>query len=308
MPYISPKDRKDLIFGVQHGFDFIAASFVRTAEDVEEIRTILKQYGGEDIQIIAKIENNQGVKNIDSIINAADGVMVARGDMGVEIPLEDVPVIQKMIIKKVYNAGKFVITATQMLDSMIQNPRPTRAEATDVANAVYDGTSAIMLSGETAMGKYPVEAVRTMARIAVRTEQDINYQSRLRDRDIPKNPTITDAISHSACTMAGDLNASAILSVTLSGRTAHMISKYRPSSPILAGCMMEKVWRQMSLCWGVTPILMNRKEDDTEVLFEHAVERAEEEKLIEEGDVIILTAGMPLGISGTTNLIKAVMV
>lgn len=308
MPYISPKDRKDLIFGVQHGFDFIAASFVRTAEDVEEIRTILKQYGGEDIQVIAKIENNQGVKNIDSIINAADGVMVARGDMGVEIPLEEVPVIQKMIIKKVYNAGKFVITATQMLDSMIQNPRPTRAEATDVANAVYDGTSAIMLSGETAMGKYPVEAVRTMARIAVRTEQDINYQSRLKDRDIPKNPTITDAISHSACTMAGDLNASAILSVTLSGRTAHMISKYRPSSPILAGCMNEKVWRQMSLCWGVTPILMNKKEDDTEVLFEHAVERAEEEKLIEEGDVIILTAGMPLGISGTTNLIKAVMV
>lgn len=304
MPFLSPKDRKDLVFGVQHGYDFIAASFVRTANDVKEMREFLNQYGGNDIQIIAKIENSQGIKNIDSIIREADGIMVARGDMGVEIPIEEVPVIQKMIIKKVYNAGKFVITATQMLDSMIKNPRPTRAEATDVTNAVYDGTSAIMLSGETAAGEYPVEALKTMSRIACRTEKDINYKSRLKERIIIKNPSVTDAISHSACTMAGDLNATAIVTVTMSGRTAHMVSKYRPESPIIAGCIKEKVWRQMGLCWGVTPILI-KEESDAETLFKDALEAAKSHKLLEEGDTVIFTAGIPLGISGTTNLIRA---
>jgi pyruvate kinase len=307
MPFLSPKDRKDLIFGVQHGFDFIAASFVRTADDVREMRAFLKEYGGDDIQIIAKIESYQGIKNIDAIIKEADGVMVARGDMGVEIPLEDVPAIQKMIIKKGYKAGKFVITATQMLDSMMKNPRPTRAEATDVANAVYDGTSAIMLSGETAAGKYPVEACDTMARIAVKTEQDINYTSRLKEREVIKNPSVTDAVSHSACTMSSDLNASAIMTVTMSGRTAHMVSKYRPESPIIAGCIKRKVWRQMGLCWGVTPMLIEEK-NDAEELFAHAIDRAEDANLLEEGDTVIITAGIPLGISGTTNMIKTVYV
>ncbi|MCR4782458.1 MAG: pyruvate kinase [Lachnospiraceae bacterium] len=307
MPFLSPKDKKDLIFGVQHGFDFIAASFVRTADDIKEMRAFLKEYGGDDIQIIAKIESYQGIKNIDAIISEADGVMVARGDMGVEIPLEEVPPIQKMIIKKGYKAGKFVITATQMLDSMMKNPRPTRAEATDVANAVYDGTSAVMLSGETAAGKYPVEACATMAKICERTEKDINYVSRLKEREIRKNPSVTDAVSHSACTMASDLNASAIMTVTMSGRTAHMVSKYRPASPIIAGCIKKKVWRQMGLCWGVTPILIEEK-TDAEELFSYAVDVAEKAKLLEEGDTVIITAGMPLGISGTTNMLKTIYV
>ena len=307
MEYISPKDKKDLIFAVQQDFDFVAASFTRTADDVNAIRDVLREYGGDNIQIIAKIENNQGINNIDSIIEAADGVMVARGDMGVEVPLEEVPVIQKMIIKKAYNAGKFVITATQMLDSMMSHPRPTRAEATDVANAIYDGTSAIMLSGETAAGKYPLEAVKTMDKIARRTEQDINYLNRLKTREAESELSITDAISHSACMLAGDLNATAIVTVTKSGRTAHMIAKYRPSSPIIAGCISEKVWRQMSLCWSVTPILLEEK-DDAEELFDHAVNRSLDAHLVKEGDTVILTAGVPVGLSGTTNLIKAMEV
>ena len=246
--------------------------------------------------------------NIDEIIDAADGVMVARGDMGVEIPLEDVPVIQKMIIKKVYEAGKFVVTATQMLDSMISHPRPTRAEATDVANAVYDGTSAIMLSGETAAGKYPVEAVATMDRIARRTEQDIHYRSRMIKNETDKSESsITDGITHSACLLAGDLNATAIVTVTKSGRTAHAVSKFRPASPIIAGCIDDKVCRQMNLCWGTTPIMI-QEEKDAEELFAHTISRCEEENLLVEGDVIVLIAGVPLGISGTTNLIKAQMV
>ncbi len=307
MEFISPKDKKDLIFAVQQDFDFIAASFTRTADDVLAVREVLKEYGGENIQIIAKIENNQGIENIDEILEVADGVMVARGDMGVEIPMEEVPIIQKIIIKKAYNAGRFVITATQMLDSMMSHPRPTRAEVTDVANAIYDGTSAIMLSGETAAGKYPVDAVKTMDRIARRTESDINYLNRLKNRETEENTTITDAISHSACTLAGDLDAAAIVTVTKSGRTAHMIAKYRPGNPIIAGCISEKVWRQMGLCWGVTPILCEEK-DDAEVLFEHAVERSEAANLVKEGDTIIMTAGVPVGLSGTTNLIKAMVV
>ena len=307
MPYISEKDYSDILFAVEHDYDYIAASFVRTADDVLAIRRILEEKGGSDIKIIAKIENMQGVQNIDEIIHVSDGVMVARGDMGVEIPLEDVPVMQKMIIKKVSEAGKIVITATQMLDSMMKNPRPTRAESTDVANAIYDGTSAIMLSGETAAGKYPVEALKTMVRIAVRTEQDINYLQRFRQRHTLCNPDVTNAISHATCTMSVDLNASAIITVTKSGRTSLMVSKYRPVSPIVGACLTEKVYRQMGLFWGVTPLLIEEK-TSADDLFEHAVDATEASGLVTKGDVVVLTAGVPLGVSGTTNLIKVQVV
>ncbi len=303
MPYISQKDYDDIVFGIENDFDFIAASFVRSAEDVLEIRRIFEEKDCHDVNIISKIENMQGVENIDEIIKVSDGIMVARGDMGVEIPLEDVPVIQKMIIQKVYNAGKQVITATQMLDSMIKNPRPTRAEATDVANAIYDGTSAIMLSGETAAGMYPVEAVRTMVKIATRTERDIDYTARFKQRESMSNPDITNAISHATCTTASDLNAAAIITVTQSGRTARMVSKYRPSCPIIGCSMSEKVCRQLNLSWGVTPLLLERKENADD-LFEHAVDEAEKAGLVSMGDITVITAGIPLGVSGTTNMIK----
>ena len=303
MPFISEKDYGDICFAVENDYDFIAASFVRTAEDVMEIRKILAEKGGEDIKIISKIENMQGVRNIDEIIRVSDGIMVARGDMGVEIPLEDVPVMQKMIIKKVCDAGKIVITATQMLDSMMKNPRPTRAEATDVANAIYDGTSAIMLSGETAAGMYPIEAVKTMVRIATRTEQDINYLQRFRQRRAMCNPDVTSAISHATCTMAGDLSAAAIVTVTKSGRTARMISKYRPNCTIVGECLTEKVCRQLNLEWGVEPVLI-AEEKNADMLFEKAVDVAEATGFVSKGDIVVLTGGVPLGVSGTTNLIK----
>jgi len=303
MPYISEKDYNDIVFGIENDYDYIAASFVRTADDVLAIREILKEKGGTDIKIIAKIENMQGVQNIDEIIRVTDGVMVARGDMGVEIPLEDVPVMQKMIIKKCYESGKVVITATQMLDSMMKNPRPTRAESTDVANAIYDGTSAIMLSGETAAGAYPVEALQTMVRIAMRTERDINYWYRFHARHTQADPDVTSAISHATCTMSEDLNAAAIITVTKSGRTARMVSKYRPATPIVCGCLTEKVYRQTGLFWGVHPILLEEK-NNADDLFDYAVDATEKAGYISKGDVVILTAGVPLGVSGTTNLIK----
>ena len=303
MPFISPKDREDIIFGIQNGYDFIAASFTRNANDIMEIRNIMKEYNCTTTNIIAKIENLEGVENIDEIIEASDGIMIARGDMGVEIPIEDVPVIQKMIIKKVYNSGKQVITATQMLDSMIKNPRPTRAETTDVANAIYDGTSAIMLSGETAAGLYPVEALKTMVRIAVRTEQDIDYKKRFRLLDSEKNPDITDAISHATCTTAHDLNAAMIITVTKSGKTARMISRYRPACTIIGCTTEEHVCRQLNLSWGVKP-LMIEEEKDTFELFEHAVETIEEKGLLKKGELTVITAGVPLRVSGTTNIIK----
>lgn len=303
MPFISETDYSDIVFGIKNGFDFIAASFTRTADDILQIRKILEEHDCKNVNIIAKIENKQGVDNIDDIIRVSDGIMVARGDMGVEIPMEDVPVIQKILIEKVYKAGKQVITATQMLDSMMKHPRPTRAEATDVANAVYDGTSAIMLSGETAAGDYPVEALQTMVKIASRTEQDINYMSRLKKRSILTNPDITNAIAHATCTTAMDLNASAIITVSNSGRTARMVSKYRPACPII-GCSVNKdVCRKMSLSWGVTPLLVELKHNSDE-LFDHAVDKAEEMGLIKQGEIVVLTAGVPLGISGTTNMIK----
>ena len=303
MPFISETDYSDIVFGIENGFDFIAASFTRTADDILQIRKILEEHDCKSVNIIAKIENKQGVDNIDDIIRVSDGIMVARGDMGVEIPMEDVPVIQKILIEKEYKAGKQVITATQMLDSMMKHPRPTRAEATDVANAVYDGTSAIMLSGETAAGDYPVEALQTMVKIASRTEQDINYMSRLKKRSILTNPDITNAIAHATCTTAMDLNASAIITVSNSGRTARMVSKYRPACPII-GCSVNKdVCRKMSLSWGVTPLLVELKHNSDE-LFDHAVDKAEEMGLIKQGEIVVLTAGVPLGISGTTNMIK----
>ena len=302
MPYISEKDYEDIVFGIENDFDFIAASFVRTADDVMQIRKIFAEKNCRNVNIISKIENMQGVQNIDEIIQVSDGIMVARGDMGVEIPLEDVPAIQKMIIKKVVNAGKQVITATQMLDSMMKNPRPTRAEATDVANAIYDGTSAIMLSGETAAGMYPVESVKTMVKIAIRTEQDINYSARFKQRE-SENPDITNAISHATCTTAMDLNAAAIITVTWSGETARMISKYRPCCNIIGGSINQKVCRQLNLSWGVTPLEVKQKED-TDELFSHAVEMAEQAGLVSVGDITVITAGVPLSVPGNTNLLK----
>lgn len=303
MPFISAQDKSDLEFGIEQGFDFIAASFTRRAEDIMEIRRLLDSHDCSTINIIAKIENKEGVENIDEIIRVADGIMVARGDMGVEIPMEDVPVLQKQIIQKTYKAGKRVITATQMLDSMMRNPRPTRAEAADVANAVYDGTSAVMLSGETAAGDYPVEALQTMAKICIRTERDINYESRLKKREIMADPDITNAIAHATCTTAGDLNASAIVTVTSSGHTARMVSKYRPQCPIIGCSFSENVCRQMNLSWGVTPIRVDIK-DNSDELFDHAVDAALEKGLVDQGDIVVLTAGVPLGVSGTTNMIK----
>lgn len=307
LPYVSEADREDIIFGIENDFDFIAASFVRTADDVLQIRKILDEYGCNNINIISKIENMQGVENIDEIIKVSDGIMVARGDMGVEIPLEEVPVIQKMIIKKVYNADKQVITATQMLDSMMKNPRPTRAEATDVANAIYDGTSAIMLSGETAAGKYPVEALRTMIRIAARAEEDIDYNKRFHNRDSIINPDITSAISHATCTTAMDLGAAAIVTVSKSGKTARMISKYRPSCPIIGCSPIEKVCRQINLSWGVQPLLIP-EENNVDDLFEDAVNAAQRKGYVKNGEITVITAGVPLGVSGTTNLVKVQVV
>lgn len=303
LPYVSEKDRQDILFGIEKDFDFVAASFVRCADDVLQIRRILDENGGKNIEIISKIENREGVDNIDEIIEVSNGIMIARGDMGVEIASEEVPVIQKMIIKKVYEAGKKVITATQMLDSMMKNPRPTRAETTDVANAIYDGTSAIMLSGETAAGKYPVEALQTMVRIATRTEQDIDYRKRFFGYDHKASTNITDAICHATCTTAHDLNASAILTVTKTGTSARMISRYRPGCQIIGCTMNEKVGRQLNLSWGVRPLLIMEESDVIE-LFNHSVSNARDYGFLNPGELVVITSGVPLGMAGTTNMIK----
>jgi len=303
LPYISDKDRQDILFGIEKDYDFIAASFVRCADDVKQIRQILNENGGSKIEIISKIENREGVDNNDEIIDASEGIMIARGDMGVEIPSEEVPVIQKMIIKKVYEAGKKVITATQMLDSMMKNPRPTRAETTDVANAIYDGTSAIMLSGETAAGRYPVESLQTMVRIAERTEEDIDYRKRFFGYDHRASSNITDAICHATCTTAHDLNASGILTVTKSGTSARMISRYRPNCQIIGCTTDEKVGRQLNLSWGVRPLLIMEESDVIE-LFNHAVNNARDYGFLNPGELVVITSGIPLGIAGTTNMIK----
>lgn len=303
MPYISDRDMADLEFGAKMGYDFIAASFCRSAADISYLRKFTQCLGWNDVRIIAKIENSDGVKNIDEILEVADGIMVARGDMGVEIPFEQIPAIQKELIQKGYNAGKQVITATQMLESMISNPRPTRAEITDVANAIYDGTSAIMLSGETAAGKYPVETVKAMALIAKTTEKDINYKARFSKREQAENKDITNAISHATVTTAHDLDANAIITVTKTGTTARMISKYRPTCPIVGCTTDETILRQLNLSWGIIPVLVEEK-TNTDELFDHAIETAKTKKLLKNDDLIVITAGVPLGMSGTTNLLK----
>ena len=306
MPYISDTDRADIIFCAKMGFDFLAASFARCADDILQVRKILDEHNSK-AKIIAKIENMQGIENLEEILEVSDGIMVARGDMGVEIPLEDVPILQKEMIKKAVAQGKHVITATQMLESMISNPRPTRAETADVANAIYDGTTAIMLSGETAAGQYPIEAVTTMARIAERAEQDIDYGGRLKKFQQEEELNKTTAICHATCTTAIDLNAAAILTVTMSGFTAGMISKYKPICPIIACSVNPRVCRQLNLAWGVTPILIE-KEDNTEDLFDSAVRQAEKNGYVKKGDTVIITAGVPLGISGKTNMLKVMEV
>lgn len=307
MPYISEVDREDIIFGIEHGFDFLAASFARCKEDILEVRKILDSRGSK-MKIIAKIENMQGINNLDEILEVSDGIMVARGDMGVEVPMEEVPILQKVMIKKAVEKGKHVITATQMLESMIKNPRPTRAEATDIANAIFDGTTAIMLSGESAAGLYPVEAVKTMARIAERAEQDIDYRSRMhRNQMQSATPDITTAISYATCTVAMDLKAAAIITVTLSGFTADMIARYKPGCKIIGCTPDEKVCRQLNLLWGVNPILI-KKEQTTDSLFEEAVFQSKKAGLIKAGDTVVITAGVPLGIAGKTDMIHVVEV
>jgi pyruvate kinase len=306
MPYMSQRDKDDIIFGIQQGYDFIAASFVRTAQDVYDIRNLLNQYDS-NIRIIAKIENREGVNNIDSILAAADAVMVARGDLGVEIDFTELPGIQKTVIDRSFSFGKPIVTATQMLDSMIVNPRPTRAEISDVANAIYDGTSAIMLSGETAAGAYPVEALKTMSAIAERTEQEGFH---LRGRTMDFNPgkiSVSDATAHAACLTARDVNAAAIVTVSESGTTARLLSKYRPQQPIIACVMREQVQRQLSLSWGITPLMMSLAHS-TDELIEMSTALAKENGYLHNGELAVVTAGVPVGVSGTTNMIKIHMV
>lgn len=303
LPSLTVKDVEDIVFGVENEFDFIAASFVRKASDVIEIKKVLEKNGGLGIKVIAKIENGEGINNLDEIIKVADGIMVARGDLGVEIPVEEVPIVQKEIIKKCYTNGKPVITATQMLDSMIRNPRPTRAEASDVANAIYDGTSVIMLSGETAVGKYPVETLEMMGKIAEKAENSIHYWKRFSSAPFDLQVSVTNAISHATCTTAMDLNAAAIITVTQSGQTARMISRFRPSCPIISTTTDRRVHRQLMLSWGVKPYLV-REASSTDEMFDMGVDKALESGLVHNGDLVVITAGVPIGISGTTNILK----
>lgn len=303
LPFINDKDRADILFGIQNGFDFIAASFVRNSNDIKELREELRKHNGEGIKIISKIEIREGVENIDDIIRVSDGVMIARGDMGVEIPFEELPSIQKSIIRKCYSAGKTVITATQMLDSMIRNPRPTRAEITDVANAIYDGTSAIMLSGETSVGKYPLESLLTMSKIAVETECDIDFVKRFNDIHVSVSRNVTNAVSRAACETAHILGAAAIVCVTKSGHTAHMVSKYHPACPILAVTTSEDVFYELSLAWGVVPV-KSQKRNSTDEVFQQAVHKSSESKLVKNGDLLVITGGMIADVSGTTNTVK----
>ena len=306
MPYLSQRDRDDIIFGVQQGFDFIAASFVRTAQDVYDIRNLLNEYDS-NIRIIAKIENREGVNNIDSILAAADAVMVARGDLGVEIDFTELPGIQKSVIDRSFSFGKPIVTATQMLDSMMVNPRPTRAEISDVANAIYDGTSAIMLSGETAAGAYPVEALKTMSAIAERTENEVHYRdNRLVDASNGQI-SVSDATAHAACLTAKDVNASAIVTVSESGNTARLLSKYRPAQPIIACVMSEQVQRQLAISWGITPLMMALAHN-TDELIEMSTSLAKENGYLHDGELAVVTAGVPVGVSGTTNMIKIHMI
>ena len=304
LPALTEKDIADIRFGVENDFDFVAASFVRRAADVEAVRAVLHDCGGDNVKMIAKIENQEGVDNLDEILEAADGIMVARGDLGVEIPAARVPILQKQMIRKGLQQGKPVITATQMLDSMMRNPRPTRAEVSDVANAVYDGTGSVMLSGETAGGKYPVEALQAMVGIVTETESAIDYWKQFQKQRVLPASNINDAITHTCCLTAKDLDAKAILTATNSGRSARMICRFRPACPIAALTMHEKVRRQLNISWGVTPYLTGEV-NSTDRIFSLSAEVALKEKLVQNGDTVVITAGVPLGKSGSTNLIKA---
>ena len=305
LPALTEKDILDVQFAPKAGFDYIAASFIRQASDVVKMRQVLAEAGGSDIQIIAKIENREGVDNIDEIIEVADGIMVARGDLGVEIPTEEVPIVQKMLIKKANEAGKPVVTATQMLDSMIRNPRPTRAEATDVANAIFDGTSAIMLSGETAKGDYPVEAIQTMARIAETAEAEILKDGMAHLKPAAYGISMTNAMSHAACSTAKELRSACIISITKSGYTARSISKFKPACPIIGCTYNERVLRQLNLVWGCQPVLIDGKSDaSTDEAFATSVDKIEQLGLAKQGDTIVLAAGVPSGLEGASNIMR----
>ncbi len=311
LPGITEKDKNDILFGIEQGYDFIAASFVRNADCIRDIRAILNEHNS-DIKIIAKIENAEGIDNIDEIIDVADGIMVARGDMGVEIPAEEVPHVQKMIISKCNDKFKPVITATQMLDSMMRNPRPTRAEVTDVANAIYDGTDAVMLSGETAMGKYPVEAVKMMAHIAESTEQHLDHEKHIMQRRIHSKQTISGAVSYAAVTTANRLQAKAIIAPTISGFTARVISKYKPEMPVVAVSPNESALRKMQIYWGVKPIL-STPENSTDDIIRHAIDLSKEAGFVVEGDIAVVTGGVPTtkskeAVKGITNIMRVVVV
>ena len=303
LPILTQRDIEDLKFGIKMGFDYVAASFIRSAGDVLKIRRVLEENGGNDIFIISKIENREGVKNIDDILAVSDGIMVARGDLGVEIPIEEVPIVQKEVIKKANNACKPVITATQMLESMVSNPRPTRAESSDVANAIFDGSDAIMLSGETAQGSYPAEAVSIMAKIAEATENSVDYAKRLRNNFNGVHKNLTNAISYAACSTAAELNTSCIATVTKSGLTARMIAKYKPVCPIAASSSSERVWRQLNLVWGCKPVLEKEIADNSKV-FDLAMSTAVKSGLAQNGDTVVIAIGVPVGVSGSTNTMR----
>ena len=307
MPYMSQRDTSDILFGVEQGFDLISASFARNAQDIMDIRHILDEHNSK-IRIIAKIENQEGIDNIDEILTVADGIMVARGDMGVEIDFAEIPAIQKHLIDRAMSAGKICITATQMLDSMIVNPRPTRAEITDVANAIYDGTGAVMLSGETAAGKYPVEALKAMATIAETTEADSSFDSLVHHSGTDNSRlNISAAVGHAACTTATDIGASAIITASKSGETARLLSRFRPDTQIIA-CVLDETTRcQLNVYRGVTPLLMDYA-TSTDELISMSVAKAKSAGLVQDGDLVVVTAGVPVGISGTTNMIKVHMV
>jgi len=303
LPSMTEADYDDVLMAIQEEVDFIAISFVRKAQDVVEVRDFLEKHGVNSIQLIAKIETKTGLRNFDDILETVDAVMVARGDLGVEVLPEEVPLIQKSLIKKCNLYGKAVITATHMLDSMVRNPRPTRAEASDVANAIFDGTDAIMLSGETAIGKFPVQSVETMARIAVRTEKALDYREILRNKQTENPRTVTDAISHASCTIAMDLKADAILTPTVSGSTARRVSRYRPKAPIIALSSVQKTLAHLCLTWGVLPVTVP-KAQGTDEMFHIGIETCLEKKLIAPGDLVVFTAGVPIGVPGKTNLLR----
>ncbi len=303
LPVISPEDKDDILFALNMEVDFIAASFIRNRKDVLDIRNLLEEEGKEKVQIVSKIENQRGVDNFSSILEVSDGIMVARGDLGVEIPVEDVPLVQKYIVEECNRAGKPVITATQMLESMMQSPRPTRAEASDVANAIFDGTDSVMLSGETAVGKYPVESTETMSRIAKRTEQGLLYEQLLEYFEQAMEKTVTDAISYATCHTAQELGASAIITSTQSGYTARMVSKYRPKAPIIAVTPLKEVTRALALSWGVHPVTCHPIHS-TDEMFDVAMASSLKAELIQRGDLVVITAGLPVGVSGTTNLLR----